>query len=260
MALDGKVLTAVTLSDLPGIRHGFFTRQGGVSSGTYKSLNCGLGSRDDRALVSHNRDLVAKHLRAMPGQLVTVYQTHSAIALTIDQPFPDGAIAKADAIVTRTPGLVVAALAADCAPVLFADPKAKVVGAAHAGWRGAVSGILEATIAAMEKLGASRSDIHVAIGPCIHQEHYEVGPEFETQFLMAAPGNVRFFQVPSSKTKAHFDLPGFVAHRLAAANLASVAPSPQCTYANPELFFSFRRTTHSGEPDYGRQISAIVVT
>jgi polyphenol oxidase len=260
MVLDGNVITAAAFSALPGIRHGFFTRQGGVSTGIYSSLNCGLGSNDDRALVSNNRNRVAQHLGAIAGQLVTVYQTHSTIALTIDRPFESGSIPKADALVTRTPGLAVAALAADCAPVLFADPNAKVVAAAHAGWRGAVGGILESTITAMEQLGAKRSDIHAAVGPCIHQEHYEVGPEFEAQFVVAAPGNAAFFRVPPAKTRAHFDLPGFVADRLARVAIASVTPSPHCTYADPARFFSFRRTTHRGEPDYGRQISAIVVT
>lgn len=260
MAIDGTVITAATLSALPGIRHGFFTRQGGVSVGIYSSLNCGLGSNDDRALVSTNRDRVAKHLGASSGRIVTVYQTHSSLALTVDRPFPADNVPKADALVTRTPGLAVAALAADCAPVLFAEPKAKVVAAAHAGWRGAVGGILESTIAAMVQLGAKRSEIHAAVGPCIHQEHYEVGPEFEAQFLLAAPGNAAFFRIPPAKTKAHFDLPGFVAHRLANAGIASVSPSAHCTYAGLEQFFSYRRTTHRGEPDYGRQISAIVVT
>ena len=260
MAIDGTVITAATLSALPGIRHGFFTRQGGVSGGIYSSLNCGLGSNDDRALVSRNRDRVAEHLGASSGRIVTVYQTHSAIALTIDRPFPAGNVPKADALVTCKPGLAVAALAADCAPVLFADAKAKVVAAAHAGWRGALGGILESTIAAMVQLGAKRSEIHAAVGPCIHQEHYEVGPEFEAQFLLAPSGNAAFFRIPAAKTKAHFDLPGFVAHRLANAGIANVTPSPYCTYADPERFFSYRRTTHHGEPDYGRQISAIVVT
>ena len=258
--IDGTIISSPLLASLPGIHHGFFTRQGGVSTGIYGALNCGLGSNDDRARVTANRDRVARHLGAAPGHLVTVYQCHGALALTVDRPFTDGAVPKADAIVTRTPGLVVAALAADCTPVLFADAKAKVVAAAHAGWRGAAGGILESTIATMEGLGASRRDIHAAIGPCIHQENYEVGPEFEAQFLAAAPDYARFFRVPPHKSRAHFELPGFVAHQLAAANIAAVTRSPHCTYANPELFFSYRRTTHRGEPDYGRQISAIVVT
>jgi polyphenol oxidase len=260
MTIDGRVITSANLAKLPGIRHGFFTRQGGTSDGIYASLNCGLGSNDDRARVTTNRDWVAQHLGATSGQLVTVYQCHSAIALTVDRPFPDGMVPRADAIVTNTPGLAVGALAADCAPVLFADPEAKIVAAAHAGWRGAVGGIIESTIAAMEKLGARRQDICAAIGPCIHQENYEVGAEFEAQFLAAAPGNAQFFGVRPGQVKTHFDLPGFVAHRLATANIASISPSTLCTYAAPDLFFSYRRTTHRREPDYGRQISAIVVT
>lgn len=260
MMIDGRVITSAHLAELPGIRHGFFTRQGGTSDGIYALLNCGLGSNDDRARVKTNRDRVARHLGAASCQLVTVYQCHSDIALTVDRPFPEGMVPKADAIVTSTPGLVVGALAADCAPVLFADPKAKIVAAAHAGWRGAAGGIIESTITAMEKLGARRQDICAAVGPCIHQDNYEVGAEFEAQFLAAAPGNAKFFRVVPGKVKAHFDLPGFVAQQLAIANITSISPSPLCTYAAPGLFFSYRRTTHLGEPDYGRQISAIVVT
>jgi polyphenol oxidase len=258
MTINAHVITSSLLSDIPGIRHGFFTREGGVSAGLYASLNCGLGSGDDRSLVMQNRDRVALHLGAAAGQVVTVHQTHSAIALTIDRPF-GGAPPKADALVTRTPGVVIAALAADCTPVLFADPEAKVVGAAHAGWRGAVGGILEATLDAMETLGARRQSIRAAIGPCIHWNNYEVGPEFEAQFLAAAPDNARFFAVPPGRTKVHFDLPSFVAHRLEAAGAGAIERSVHCTYADPGTFFSFRRATHRGEADYGRQISAIVV-
>ena len=260
MTIDGRVITSANLARLPGIRHGFFTRQGGASDGIYASLNCGLGSNDDRARVIKNRDRVAQHLNTASGQLVTVHQCHSDIALTVDRPFPEGMVPKADAIVTRTPGLVVGALAADCAPVLFADPKAKIVAAAHAGWRGAVGGIIESTIAAMERLGAQRQDICAAVGPCIHQDNYEVGAEFEAQFLAAAPGNAKYFRSLPGKVKAHFDLPGFVTQQLATANVTSISPSSLCTYSAPDLFFSYRRTTHRGEPDYGRQISAIVVT
>ncbi len=259
MTIEGVVLTSPLLASLPGIRHGFFTRQGGVSNGIYAALNCGLGSADDRGLVTVNRDRVAAHLGADAGNVVTVHQCHGTLAITVQQHFGVGPLPKADAVVTRTPGIVVAALAADCTPVLFADAKAKVVAAAHAGWRGAVTGILESTIVAMEHLGANRHDIHAAIGPCIHQQNYEVGPEFQAQFLDAAPDNARFFTVPQQKAKAHFDLPGFVANQLAAARIGTITHSSHCTYANPELFFSYRRATHLGEPDYGRQISAIVV-
>ena len=260
MTINGVVLTSPMLANLPGIRHGFFTRQGGVSTGIYAGLNCGLGSSDDRGLVTVNRDRVAGHLGADAGHVVTVHQCHGTLALIVDQPFGAGLLPKADAVVTRTPGIVVAALAADCTPVLFGDPKAKVVAAAHAGWRGAVTGILESTIVAMEELGANRQDIHAAIGPCIHQQNYEVGPEFQAQFLDSAPDNTRFFTVPPNKAKAHFDLPRFVADQLATARISNITHSSHCTYGNPELFFSYRRATHLGEPDYGRQISAIVVT
>lgn len=260
MALDGKVMTATNLGALAGIRHGFFTRQGGVSDGIYGSLNCGLGSKDDTSRVLENRGRVASHLNAAAHNLATVFQTHSATALIIDQPFARGAVPKADALVTRTPGLVVGALAADCTPVLFADANAGIVAAAHAGWRGAVGGILEATIAAMESLGAVRARIRAAIGPCINQSNYEVGAEFEAQFLNAAPGNAKFFTIPSGKTKAHFDLPGFVAYQLAVSGLRQIELQSACTYADPALFFSYRRNTHDGVQDYGRQISAIVVT
>lgn len=260
MSIDGAVLTARCLSALPGIRHGFFTRQGGVSEGIYSSLNCGLGSNDDKDRVIENRARITSHLGAVPGSLATLYQTHSATALVIDRPFVLGSVPKADALVTRTAGVVVGALAADCTPVLFADPVAGVVAAAHAGWRGAVGGILEATVTAMEGAGAVRSRIRAAIGPCIGQPNYEVGAEFEAQFLAAAPGNARFFMVPPGKTKAHFDLPGFVAHRLAQSGLHSVESQSACTYADPARYFSYRRNTHEGAHDYGRQISAIVVS
>lgn len=256
--IDGTVIKSPLLEALPGIRHGFFTRQGGVSEGIYGSLNCGLGSNDDRSQVIINRDRVAGHLGARAGSVVTVYQIHSATALVIDKPF-EGAVPKADALVTGTPGVVVAALAADCTPVLFADPKAGVVAAAHAGWRGAVAGIVESTVAAMETLGATRSDIIAAIGPCIHQPNYEVGPDLMAQFVAADPAHSRYFIVPTGKSKAHFDLPGFVADRVATAGIVRFDLSPRCTYADPALFYSYRRTTHRGEPDYGRQISAIVV-
>ena len=256
--IDGTVIESPLLVALPGIRHGFFTRQGGVSEGIYGSLNCGLGSNDDRSQVTVNRNRVANHLGARAGSVMTVYQIHSATALVIDKPF-EGAVPKADALVTRAPGVVVAALAADCTPVLFADPKAKVVAAAHAGWRGAVAGIVESTVAAMETLGANRSDIVAAIGPCIHQPNYEVGPDLMSQFVAADPKHERYFTVPAGKIKAHFDLPGFIADRVAAAGIVRFDLSPRCTYADPGLFYSYRRTTHRGEPDYGRQISAIVV-
>src|SRR5690606_11024751 len=213
MAVDGEIIRAECLSDAAGISHGFFTRQGGVSTGIYGALNCGLGSKDDPALVRENRARVARALGAPREEVTTLYQVHSATALVIDAPFPPGAVPRADALVTRTPGLVIGAMAADCTPVLFADPGARIVAAAHAGWRGALGGILESTIAAMVGLGADRSRIRAAVGPCINQSAYEVGPEFEAEFLRADPENARFFARNSTGTRSHFDLPGYVEHR-----------------------------------------------
>lgn len=260
MAIDGEIIRAGCLSEAPGISHGFFTRQGGVSTGIYSALNCGLGSKDDPSLVRQNRARVARALGAEHDEVLTVYQIHSTTALVVDQPFPLGQVPKADALVTRTPGLVVGALAADCTPVLFADPKARVVAAAHAGWRGAIAGILESTIETMLTLGAERSRIRAAIGPCINQTAYEVGPEFEAEFLSADPANAKFFSRAAPNARSRFDLPGYVEHRLSRAGLEIVERRSLCTYENESLFFSYRRSTHRNEPDYGRQISAIVLT
>ena len=253
-------LTARGLAELPGIRHGFFGRRGGVSEGIYASLNCGHGSNDAREAVTENRRRVALALgQRDAGQVLTLYQVHSATTLVVDKPIPRDQLPKADALVTRTPGLVLGALAADCTPVLFADAEAKVVGAAHAGWRGAFTGVLEATVEAMVGLGATRDRIHAAVGPCINQSAYEVGSEFEAQFLVADPAYSRFFRKPTPESRPHFDLPGFVESRLAAAGLGKVERQSPCTFANNGQFFSYRRTTKAGEPDYGRQISAIVL-
>ena len=250
---------AENLTNCRGIRHGFFTRDGGVSAGIYASLNCGLGSSDEAALVLENRRRVSAYLGGAFGGVVTLYQEHGATALTIDGPVQREALPKADAIVTKTPGLVIGVLSADCTPVLFADADAGVVAAAHAGWRGAVRGILEATILEMERQGAVRHRIHAAIGPCINLAAYEVGHDFMAEVVSLDPENARFFQRPDSDAKPHFDLPGFVAHRLSGAGLGSIDQQSHCTHANESLFFSFRRTTQRSEADYGRQISAIVV-
>lgn len=263
--INGTVLSANAFSDIPGIRHGFFTREGGVSGGEYDSLNVGLGSDDNRTDVLENRRRVAEHLIAgLSGKpypdIVTNYQVHSAEAVIVDGPFgPDGP-PKADALVTNTPGLVIGALTADCTPVLFADPDANVVAAAHAGWRGAVLGVLASTVDKMEQLGARRDRIRAAIGPTIHQENYEVGPEFKAQFLAQAPGNAEFFHIPKGRERDHFDLPGYCRHRLKQIGLAQTEDLGLCTYASESLFFSYRRKTHRSEKDYGRQIAAIVVT
>ena len=253
-------IEASSLARLPGIRHGFFTRAGGVSDGLYASLNCGPGSADDPARVAENRARVARHLGGRDGVVVTVYQIHSADAVALDRPVAAGERPKADGVVTRTPGLVIGVLTADCTPVLLADPEAKVVGAAHAGWRGAASGVLEATISQMEALGAARSRIIAAIGPTINQTAYEVGPEFEDALLDGCPGNARFFYRDKPEARAHFDLPAYVEMRLAAARIGEIERQTLCTYENESLFFSFRRSQHRCEVDYGRQIAAIVVT
>ena len=243
-----------------GIKHGFFTREGGVSDGIYQSLNCGYGSDDDGASVAENRHRVAKHLGARHTDVLTVHQIHSAEALIVEQPFAADLRPRADAMVTNVPGLAIGALAADCTPVLFADSDSGVVGCAHAGWRGALAGILEATLNAMETIGAAQHRICAAIGPTIHQHNYEVGPEFEQNFLGQCSENATFFVRPKPQSRPHFDLPGFCRSRLVAAGVGSIEDIGRCTYDDDSLFYSFRRKCHRSEPDYGRQISAIVVT
>jgi YfiH family protein len=255
--LESEILRA------PGIAHGFFGREGGVSTGIYESLNCGPGSKDAPEAVAENRRRVAAAFipGGEPPQLVSLNQIHSAIARTLPAwGAEDGKRLEGDAMVTATPGLALAILTADCAPVLLADPKAKVIGAAHAGWKGALGGVLEATLEAMEKLGAQRMRVQAVIGPCISQDAYEVGWDFRDRFLELGLKHRRFF-VPSDKEGHYrFDLPGYTAHRLTAAGVGSVESPGVCTYPPENGYFSFRRTTHAGEPDYGRQISAIVLT
>jgi len=252
-------ITVPCLAELPGIRHGFFTRAGGVSQGIYAGLNCGPGSADDPTHVAANRARVVEHLGAAHADIVTLYQVHGATALRVDQPISSNDRPKADAVVTRTPGLAVGVLTADCAPVLFADPNAGVVAAAHAGWRGAVGGILEATIAEMERQGAERRRICAAVGPAINQVSYEVGPEFEAELVRSCFDNARFFARAQSSARPHFDLPGYVENRLLAAGLGRIERQSPCTYENESILYSFRRSQHRREADYGRQISAIVV-
>jgi YfiH family protein len=241
-----------------GIRHGFFTRQGGVSEGLYASLNCGLGSADARDAVSENRARVARRLGGAAGGVLTVHQMHSPVALIVDEPWPS-APPKADALVTRTPGLVVGALSADCAPLLFADREAKVVAAAHAGWRGAIGGIIEATLDAMETSGARRDRISAVIGPSVSQDAYEVGSEFRASFEDEDPANAAFFSKGADEAHFQFDLPAYCLKRLRRAGVQDCESLGLCTYANESEFFSYRRSVHAGEPDYGRQISAILV-
>ncbi|MFK7793612.1 MAG: peptidoglycan editing factor PgeF [Devosiaceae bacterium] len=245
------------LAALPGIRHGFFTRQGGASTGIYDSLNTGLGSRDNVPLVKVNRARIQAHLGA--NAFLTVYQHHSAICVRTAVAWQTNAAPRADAIVTRTPGLAICAQAADCGPILFADPVAGVIGAAHAGWKGALNGVLEATVEAMEAEGATRPNIQAALGPSISRIAYEVGPEFVTQFTDKTPDNARYFTPSTRANHAMFDLPSFTLDRLAAAGIEARALG-RCTYSEPELFYSYRRATHQGEPDYGRLASAIMLT
>jgi YfiH family protein len=252
-------IEAPNLKTLSGIRHGFFTRQGGVSRGVYASLNCGFGSSDDPKFVSENRRRVAHHLGGGSGEVVTLYQEHGTTAREVSAPIARDALPRADAVVSVTPGLVIGVLTADCAPVLLADAEARIVAATHAGWRGAVAGIVESAIAEMERLGAKRERIAAAVGPCIGPAAYEVGPEFEAEVLERHPTGARFFNHPGNAQRAHFDLPAFVAQRLKDARIGSVAGLQSCTYENESLFFSYRRKTKLQEPDYGRQISAIVV-
>jgi hypothetical protein len=257
-----KRLEAETLK-APGIAHGFFGRDGGVSTGLYESLNCGPGSRDDSQSVAENRRRVA-HALMPEARLVSLSQVHSPIVHTLTEPPREGAPRlEGDGMVTALPGLGLGILTADCAPVLLADTDAKVIGAAHAGWKGALGqdgrGVLEATLDAMEKLGAERQRIRAVIGPCISQDNYEVGWDFRDRFLESGLRQRKFF-VPSDREGHYrFDLTGYVAHRLTSAGTGSVEPLGICTYPPENGFFSFRRTTHAGEPDYGRQISAIVL-
>lgn len=248
------VLTSPIL-DLPGVRHAFFTRQGGVSDGIYAGLNVGVGSRDDPGAVTENRRRAAEHLG---GTLVTAYQIHSPDAVTADGPWPDGP-PQADAVVTVTPAVICGALSADCAPILLADPEARVVAAAHAGWKGALTGVAESAIARMEALGARRDRIHAAVGPCIAVESYEVGLEFLERFTAVDPAYARYFHAGVSAEKRQFDLPGFVVSRLEAAGIAACGWIGRDTCAEPDLFFSNRRAFKQDEPDYGRLLSAIVL-
>jgi YfiH family protein len=241
---------------LHGVAHGFLGRKGGVSTGDMASLNVGLGSTDDPALIAENRRRAVEAV--LPGaRLATLYQVHSPDCVAIVEPFEDRLRPHADALVTDRPGLALGILTADCAPVLFADREAGVVGAAHAGWKGAVGGVTDSTIAAMETLGATRDRIVAAIGPCIARASYEVDILFLARFADADPDNERFFTEGRREDHWQFDLEAYVAHRLASAGIRTVEMLGQDTYARPDHFYSFRRATHRSEPDYGRQISII---
>lgn len=248
----------ITHPVLDGIPHGFCTRQGGTGSGLYASLNCGFGSADERDIVAANR---ARAVGMLGGglALVTVHQVHSADVVTVEAPWPQAENPKADALVTRRPGLCLGVLAADCVPLLFADPEAGIIGAAHAGWKGALAGVAEATIAAMCRLGAEYGRIRAAIGPAIQQDSYEVGPEFPGRFADSDAENLRFFRASARPGRYMFDLPGYVEARLARLGLRAVGNTGLDTCADEQHFFSYRRATLRGEPDYGRQISLIAL-
>jgi YfiH family protein len=245
---------------LTGIRHGFFTRAGGVSSGLYASLNGGVGSRDDAGKVLENRARMAAALGVEPRRLLTAYQTHSPNVVVAEAPWTTENRPRADAIVTRMRALAIGVTTADCGPVLFAEPRAGVIGAAHAGWRGALTGVIEATIAAMERLGAAQRQIRAAIGPMIRQGNYEVGPDLVERFRADDPASSRFFGPARRDGHAMFDLAGYIAARLKRAGITEVEDVGLCTYADPEQFFSYRRTTHRAEADYGRHVNAIALT
>ena len=256
---DRAMFCASTLESCDGIRHGFFTRRGGVSKGIYGSLNCGLGSRDDAEAVQQNRALVAETLGVEPDRLLTLYQIHSATAVIVDKPW-DGTAAEADAhrhahprpCHRRAHRRLRAGAVLRCA--------ARVIAAAHAGWRGALSGIVEATVATMEELGAKRERTVAVIGPSISQRAYEVGADYKERFLAEEPGSEAFFVTDDSSGEPHFDLAGYVAERLSRAGVGTVSDLGLCTYCDETRLFSYRRSQHHGEEDYGRQISAIVLT
>ncbi|WP_443147498.1 peptidoglycan editing factor PgeF [Prosthecomicrobium sp. N25] len=253
-------MVAPALGALPGIAHGYFTREGGVSTGVYDSLNIGLGSSDDRANVIENRGRVADRLGVARGRFVMPYQVHSPDVVVVEEPWAPGESPRADALVTNRPGLGIGVSTADCGPILFADGGAGVVGAAHAGWKGAFTGVAEATLAAMERLGAERSRIVAVLGPTISGRAYEVGPEFVDRFLAADAGNARYFAPSNKAGHSMFDLPAYIVSRLRDAGVGHAEDLGLCTYADEARFFSFRRMTHRGEPDYGRLVSAIAVT
>lgn len=245
-------IEALRASVLAGTPHGFLTRRGGVSVGVAAGLNVGLGSGDDAAAVAQNRRLAAAAI--LPGaRLVTVYQVHSPDAVVVEEPWNESERPRADALVTRRRGILLGIVTADCAPVLLADREAGVVGAAHAGWKGAHGGVIESTVAAMERLGARRAAIAAAVGPCIAQRSYEVGADFRERF---PAGDARFFG-PGRAGRFQFDLEGLVARRLADAGIATVERLGLDTYADEERFFSYRRATHRDEGNYGRQFSLI---
>ncbi|MCB1407593.1 MAG: peptidoglycan editing factor PgeF [Rhodobacteraceae bacterium] len=246
-------LHSLTADLLSPVRHGFFTRRGGASSGIFAGLNCGSGSSDQSEIVAINRARVAQAMEVAPGALVGVHQIHSSLVATVTEPGPQG---RADAMVSAVPGLALAILTADCMPILLSDPEHAVIGAVHAGWRGALTGVLEATLDAMEGLGADRATTRAVIGPCISQRAYEVGPEFLEEFQTEDPESHRYF-ANGSGDRYVFDLPGYGLKRLRDAGVGEAEWTRHCTYSDPQLFYSYRRSVHAGEADYGRLISVI---
>lgn len=241
-----------------GITHGFFTRAGGVSQGIYEGLNVGQGSNDDKASVSENRSRVAAYFGVTQDNLASLYQVHSPDVITLEAPIDETNRPKADGLVTATPGLAIGVLTADCGPVLFLDPVKNVIGGAHAGWKGATGGVLESTISAMENLGASRDNITAVLGPTISSKNYEVGPEFVDNLLSISSENTAYLSPSENAGRSMFDLPAYTLARLNSLGVKANWTG-QCTYADEERFFSYRRTTHRNEPDYGRQISVISI-
>jgi polyphenol oxidase len=254
------MITLDTLSDGGGARHAFFTRRGGVSEALFQSLNCGFGSGDAPESVAQNRAIAMDRLGLSADRLVTCYQIHSATVVTVERPWPREAAPQADGMVTRVPDIALGVLAADCAPILFHDPIAKVIGAAHGGWRGALGGIVEATVAGMEALGAERGRIQAGIGPCIGRRSYEVGPEFRQQFLTTDPASTAQFAPALRAGHFMFDLPSYIECRLARARIGIVQRAPHDTVAEEEQFFSYRRACLRSEPAHGRGLSAIVLS
>jgi YfiH family protein len=253
-----STLESPLLSAIPGLRHAFFSREGGVSEGIYASLNGGIGSNDNPAHVAENRRRMAAQIRVPPEHFLTVFQVHSPDVAVASEPWDTAARPKADAIVTRTAGLAIAVTAADCGPILLADPKARVIGAAHAGWKGALTGIIESTVGAMEKLGAERGNIVAAIGPLIRQQSYEVGNEFVERFVETDAENAPHFLPAAREGHAMFDLAGFIRKRLENAGVLMIDDTGIDTYSDPR-FFSYRRSVHRKETDYGRHVHAIVL-
>ena len=255
---DPKPLTAKNLV-LPGVRHAFFTRAGGVSTGVYASLNGGVGSKDAATHVSENRARMAACLGVERARLLVPFQIHSATALVVTEPWAPDARPRCDGLTTQAEGLALGVTGADCGMLLFADARAGVIGACHAGWKGALTGMIEATVAAMETLGAKRARTHVALGPAIGAASYEVGPEFVARFVESDPDFNSFF-IPSTRADhAMFNLPGFIAMRVAAVGVASFENLGVDTYADEERCFSYRRSVHRNESDYGRLVSAIAL-